>query len=183
VPTPRQPHLVIVDSKLETPLNAKLWGTVGKRSLRGEDFGLSQEAIDSIAGRALFIYAAVPNDAKRQALEALGATVIYLPEAVAAPYKTPKVDLRAMMLDLGQREINELHVEAGYKLNGSLLNAGVVDELLLYTAPKLLGPGMGMANTAPLAQLADAVQLDFNSADMVGEDLRTVLRIRGSDKF
>jgi diaminohydroxyphosphoribosylaminopyrimidine deaminase / 5-amino-6-(5-phosphoribosylamino)uracil reductase len=184
VPTPRQPHLVLVDSQLETPLNAKLWGTVGKRSLRGEDFGLSQEAIDSIAGRAVFIYAAVPNDAKRQALEALGATVIYLPEAVtSAPHKTPKVDLRAMLLDLGQREINELHVEAGFKLNGSLLNADVVDELLVYTAPKLLGLGMGMANTAPLAQLADALQLDFKSADMVGDDLRTVLRIRGSDKF
>jgi diaminohydroxyphosphoribosylaminopyrimidine deaminase / 5-amino-6-(5-phosphoribosylamino)uracil reductase len=220
VPTPRQPHLVIVDSQLETPLNAKLWSTMGKRAVRGEDFGLSQDAIDSIAGRAVFIYAAVPNDAKKLALEALGATVIYLPEVAAQPasadsllgetvqandrptnsnqpvnhipphkpaaiaiHKTPKVDLRAMMLDLGQREINELHVEAGFKLNGSLLNAGVVDELLVYTAPKLLGPGMGMANTAPLAQLADALQLDFKSADMVGEDLRTVLRIRGRDQF
>ena len=183
VPTPRQPHLVIVDSQLETPLNAKLWGTLGKRSLRGADFGLSQEAIDSIAGRAVFIYAAVPNDAKRQALEALGATVIYLPEAAATPHTPPKVDLRAMVLDLGQREINELHVEAGFKLNGSLLNAGVVDELLVYTAPKLLGPGMGMANTAPLAQLAGALQLDFKSADMVGDDLRTVLRVRGRDRF
>jgi diaminohydroxyphosphoribosylaminopyrimidine deaminase / 5-amino-6-(5-phosphoribosylamino)uracil reductase len=220
VPTPRQPHLVIVDSQLETPLNAKLWGTLGKRALRGEDFGLSQNAIDSIAGRAVFIYAAVPNDAKKLALEALGATVIYLPEVAAQPasadsllgetvqandrttnsnqpvnhipphkpaavaiHKTPKVDLRVMMLDLGQREINELHVEAGFKLNGSLLNAGVVDELLLYTAPKLLGSGMGMANTAPLAQMADALQLDFKSADMVGDDLRTVLRVRGRDQF
>jgi diaminohydroxyphosphoribosylaminopyrimidine deaminase / 5-amino-6-(5-phosphoribosylamino)uracil reductase len=220
VPTPRQPHLVIVDSQLETPLNAKLWSTLGKRAVRGEDFGLSQDAIDSIAGRAVFIYAAVPNYAKKLALEALGATVIYLPEvavqsasadsllgetvqandrptnsnqpvnhipphkpAAIAIHKTPKVDLRAMMLDLGQREINELHVEAGFKLNGSLLNASVVDELLLYTAPKLLGPGMGMANTAPLAQLADALQLDFKSADMVGEDLRTVLRVRGRDQF
>jgi diaminohydroxyphosphoribosylaminopyrimidine deaminase / 5-amino-6-(5-phosphoribosylamino)uracil reductase len=232
VPTPRQPHLVIVDSRLETPLNAKLWSTLGKRAVRGEDFGLSQDAIDSIAGRAVFIYAAVPNDAKKLALEALGATVIYLPEVavqaasadslpgeavpthnrptsrkltanlnnttnanhhsiannaassdVTTAAKSPKVDLRAMMLDLGQREINELHVEAGFKLNGSLLNAGVVDELLLYTAPKLLGSGMGMANTAPLAQLADALQLDFRSADMVGEDLRTVLRVRGRDQF
>lgn len=184
VPTPRRPHLVIVDSQLETPLNAKLWSTLGKRAVRGEDFGLSQDAVDSIPSRAVYIYAAVPNDAKKLALEALGATVIYLPEpAAVATYKTPKVDLRAMLLDLGQREINELHIEAGFKLNGSLLNAGVVDELLLYTAPKLLGPGMGMANTAPLAQLADALQLDFKSADMVGDDLRTVLRVRGRDKF
>ena len=232
VPAPRQPHLVIVDSQLETPLNAKLWGTLGKRAVRGEDFGLSQDAIDSIPDRAVFIYAAVPNDAKKLALEALGATVIYMPEmavqatsansllaetipasdrtanrsqtanlkspphpahpnhqatasnpAASTATKSPKVDLRAMMLDLGQREINELHVEAGFKLNGSLLSAGLVDELLLYTAPKLLGPGMGIANMAPLAQLHDALQLDFRSAELVGDDLRTVLRVRGHDKF
>jgi diaminohydroxyphosphoribosylaminopyrimidine deaminase / 5-amino-6-(5-phosphoribosylamino)uracil reductase len=177
VDTPRQPHLLIVDSKLETPLDAKLFSTLGKRAASGEAFGLSQDALNSIAGRAIFIYAAAPNDAKKQALEALGAQVIYLPDAHG------KVDLAAMMLDLGKREINELHVEAGYKLNGSLIRAGVVDELLVYTAPKLLGPGMGMANTPALAALADAVQLDFKSAELVGEDLRIVARVRGRDRF
>jgi diaminohydroxyphosphoribosylaminopyrimidine deaminase/5-amino-6-(5-phosphoribosylamino)uracil reductase len=188
VDTPRQPHLVIVDSKLETPLDARLFTTLGKRAVLGEKFGLSQAVVDSIAGRALFIYAAVPNDAKKQALEALGATVIYLPEKANGKatndYPTnKKVDLAAMMLDLGQREINELHVEAGFKLNGSLLKAGVVDELLVYTAPKLLGLGMGMANLPALAELADAVQLEFKSAQMVGEDLRILARLRGRDKF
>ncbi len=209
VDTPRQPHLVIVDSRLETPLDAKLFSTLGKRPVSGEKFGLAQDVIDSIAGRALFIYAAERNDAKKAALEALGATVIYLPEspqptASAKSSNSPtdatkavtssedtgspdstgaKVDLRAMMLDLGQREINELHVEAGFKLNGSLLKAGVVDELLVYTAPKLLGPGMGMANTPAIAALDQAVQLDFKSAEMVGEDLRIVARLRGRDKF
>jgi diaminohydroxyphosphoribosylaminopyrimidine deaminase / 5-amino-6-(5-phosphoribosylamino)uracil reductase len=177
VDTPRQPHLVIVDSKLETPLDAKLFSTLGKRATSGETFGLSQGALDSIAGRAIFIYAATPNDAKKQALEALGARVIYLPDAHG------KVDLAAMLLDLGKREINELHVEAGFKLNGSMIRAGVVDELLVYTAPKLLGPGMGMANTPALAALADAVQLDFKSAELVGEDLRIVARVRGRDRF
>jgi diaminohydroxyphosphoribosylaminopyrimidine deaminase / 5-amino-6-(5-phosphoribosylamino)uracil reductase len=177
VDTPRQPHLVIVDSQLETPLDAKLFSTLGKRTVSGETFGLSQDALNSIAGRAIFIYAAAPNDAKKQALEALGAQVIYLPDAHG------KVDLAAMMLDLGKREINELHVEAGLKLNGSLLRAGVVDELLVYTAPKLLGPGMGMANLPALAALGDAVQLDFTSAELVGEDLRIVARVRGRDKF
>jgi diaminohydroxyphosphoribosylaminopyrimidine deaminase / 5-amino-6-(5-phosphoribosylamino)uracil reductase len=210
VDTPRQPHLVIVDSRLETPLDAKLFSTLGKRPVDGAKFGLAQDVIDSIAGRALFIYAAQRNDAKKAALEALGATVIYLPEspqqaasaelanspassAKAAPQAEgttgsahstgAKVDLKAMMLDLGQREINELHVEAGFKLNGSLLRAGVVDELLVYTAPKLLGPGMGMANAAAITDLGAAVQLDFKSADMVGEDLRIVVRLRGRDKF
>ena len=159
VDTPRQPHLVIVDSKLETPLDAKLFAT------------------KKIAARAIFIYAAAPNDTKKQALEALGATVIYLPDAHG------KVDLAAMLQGLGQREINELHVEAGFKLNGSLIRAGLVDELLVYTAPKLLGPGMGMANTPALAALSDAVQLDFKSAEMVGADLRIVARVHGRDKF
>jgi diaminohydroxyphosphoribosylaminopyrimidine deaminase / 5-amino-6-(5-phosphoribosylamino)uracil reductase len=177
VDTPRQPHLVIVDSQLETPLDAKLFSTLGKRAASGDAFGLSQDALNSIAGRAIFIYAAAPNDAKKQALEALGAQVIYLPDAHG------KVDLAAMMRDLGKREINELHVEAGFKLNGSLLRAGVVDELLVYTAPKLLGPGMGMANLPALAALGDAVQLDFTSAELVGEDLRIVARVRGREKF
>jgi diaminohydroxyphosphoribosylaminopyrimidine deaminase / 5-amino-6-(5-phosphoribosylamino)uracil reductase len=177
VDTPRQPHLVIVDSQLETPLDAKLFSTLGKRATSGDAFGLTQDALNSIAGRAIFIYAAAPNDEKKQALEALGAQVIYLPDAHG------KVDLAAMMLDLGKREINELHVEAGFKLNGSLVRAGVVDELLVYTAPKLLGPGMGMANLPTLAVLADAVQLDFKSAELVGEDLRIVARVRGRDRF
>jgi diaminohydroxyphosphoribosylaminopyrimidine deaminase / 5-amino-6-(5-phosphoribosylamino)uracil reductase len=195
VDTPRQPHLVIVDSRLDTPLDAKLFSTLGKRAVSPEvaaKFNLSQDAINSIACRALYIYAAEQNDAKKQALEALGATVIYMPEAIphnASPAPSPggpkgaKVDLRAMMLDLGSREINELHVEAGFKLNGSLIKAGVVDELLVYTAPKLLGPGMGMANTPALAALTDALQLDFTSAEMVGEDLRIVARVRGRDRF
>lgn len=177
VDTPRQPHLVIVDSQLETPLTAQLFSTLGQRTVSAEKFGLSQDAINSIAGRAIFIYAAAKNDAKKQALEALGATVIYLPDAQG------KVDLAAMLRDLGQREINELHVEAGFKLNGSLLRAGLVDELLVYTAPKLLGPGMGMANMPALAALGDAVQLDFLSVEKLGDDLRTVARIRGRDQF
>ena len=191
--TPRQPHLVIVDSKLETPLTAKLFTTLGKRPVAPElaaKFNLSKQAADAIAGRATYIYAAVPHAAKQAALEALGATVIYMPEQAAAGHPGnaskpghAKVDLQAMVRDLAKREINELHVEAGFKLNGSLIKAGVVDELLLYTAPKLLGPGMGIANTPALAQLGDAVQLDFKSADLVGEDLRIVARLRGRDKF
>ena len=89
-----------------------------------------------------------------------------------------------MMLDLGQREINELHVEAGFKLNGSLINAGVVDELVLYVAPKMLGSGgMGIANMQALGSLGNALQLDFQSTERVGDDLRIVARVRGRDRF
>jgi diaminohydroxyphosphoribosylaminopyrimidine deaminase / 5-amino-6-(5-phosphoribosylamino)uracil reductase len=191
VDTPRQPHLVIVDSQLDTPLTAKLWSTLGKSvncasaeasAKSAADiaatFGLSAEVLASIPGRSIIIYAAVHNAAKQQALEALGAIVVVLPEA-----GSQKVDLRAIMLDLGQREINELHVEAGFKLNGSLVKAGVVDELLVYTAPKLLGPGMGMANMPALTALAEAVPLQFKSAEIVGEDLRIVARVQGRDQF
>jgi diaminohydroxyphosphoribosylaminopyrimidine deaminase / 5-amino-6-(5-phosphoribosylamino)uracil reductase len=155
VETPRQPHLVIVDSRLETPLDAHLF----------------------IAGRALFIYAAARNDEKKAALEARGATVIFLPDA------NGKVDLAAMMKDLAKREINELHVEAGSKLNGSLIRAGLVDEFLIYLAPKLLGPGQGMAAFGPLQQLSEGVELQFLSADKVGNDLRVVARGVGRDQF
>ena len=151
----RQPHLVVLDSRLETPLDAQLF----------------------IAGRALFIYAAEQNDAKKAALEALGAVVTYLP----GPQH--KVDLPAMLQDLALRQVNELHVEAGHKLNGSLLREGLVDDLLVYTAPKLLGMGREMAAFGPLESLAEAIDLHFLAADTVGPDLRLQARIAGRDQF
>ena len=99
------------------------------------------------------------------------------------PDANGKVDLAAMMKDLGTREINELHVEAGSKLNGSLIRAGLVDEFLLYLAPKLLGPGQGLAAFGPLQTLSEAVQLEFQSTERVGADLRIVARIAGRDQF
>ena len=159
VATPRQPHLVVVDSRLETPLNAHLF----------------------IAGRALYIYAAVQNPEKKAALEALGATVIYLPGMV--PGTENKVDLVAMLHDLAQREINELHVEAGQKLNGSLIREGLVDEFLVYLAPKLIGQGCDMASFGPLSELSQATPLAFKSTDLLGPDLRIVARIPGRDQF
>lgn len=153
--THRQPHLVIVDSRLQTPVDAHLY----------------------ITGRAVYIYAAVQNDAKKAALEAAGATVIYLPDV------NEKVDLQAMMQDLGQREINELHVEAGEKLNGSLFQAGLVDEMLLYLAPMLIGQGHGIAQFGPLNELSQATLLEFTSIESIGTDLRIVARVKGRDQF
>lgn len=161
VETPRQPHLVIVDSALQTPLDAPLF----------------------IAGRAVFIYAAAQNDAKVAALQARGATVITLPGQHADGTPTGKVDLAAMLRDLGQREINELHVEAGPRLNGALVRDGLVDELLVYLAPKLMGQGTDMAHFGPLTALADALALEFKSTEMVGSDLRIVARVAGRGVF
>ncbi len=161
VDTPRQPHLVVVDSKLETPLDAPFF----------------------VAGRAVFIYAAARNDTKQAALEALGATVILMPARNAAGQPTGKVDLRAMLADLGRREINELHVEAGFKLNGSLVREGLVDEFVVYLAPKLLGQGAGMFHIGPFTELRQGTALDFKSTEMVGPDLRVVARVLGRDQF
>lgn len=156
VATPRQPHLVIVDSQLQTPLEARLL---------------------SIPNRTCLIYTASGDPEKTAALEGRSATVVHLPNPQG------KVDLGAMLQDLGRRAINELHVEAGHKLNGSFLREGLVDELLLYLAPRLLGPGLGMAQTAPLQALADGTALEYVSVDRIGPDLRIVARVQGRDRF
>ncbi|MDP2092340.1 MAG: bifunctional diaminohydroxyphosphoribosylaminopyrimidine deaminase/5-amino-6-(5-phosphoribosylamino)uracil reductase RibD [Hydrogenophaga sp.] len=159
-PTNRQPHLVIVDSRLETPPSARLLGTPAN--------GLP---------RQVWIYCAVNDADKQAALEALGAQVVHLPSP------SGKVDLAALLHDLARREVNELHLEAGHKLNGSFLREGLVDECLVYLAPKLLGQGAGLSNFGPLNALQEGVPLAFHSVDAVGEDLRIVARVVGRDGF
>ena len=122
-------------------------------------------------GRVL-LYAAVDDAARRAALEARGVEVALLQSAAN------KVDLAAMLADLGRRGINELHVEAGEKLNASLLGAGLVDELLVYLAPRLIGTGRGLAALGPIAGLEHTVDFAFTSIQPVGADLRLLLRPR-----
>ena len=100
-------------------------------------------------------------------------------EVLALPDAERRVDLAALMLVLGSREINELHVEAGGKLNGALLAAGLVDELLLYLAPCLLGdPARGVAEwRTGLARLSDRVALALHDVARVGDDLRVLARV------
>ena len=83
------------------------------------------------------------------------------------------------MRALAARGINEVHVEAGAKLNGALLDAGLIDEVIVYLAPALIGePARGMfERNAPLATLADRVRLDWVSLDRVGDDVRIVARV------
>ena len=88
-----------------------------------------------------------------------------------------------MLQDLGRRGINEVHVEAGHQLTGSLVREQLVDELLVYLAPRLLGKGFGMADFGPLTGLSDGVSLDFKSVDRIGADLRILARIEGRDCF
>ncbi|MET3495040.1 bifunctional diaminohydroxyphosphoribosylaminopyrimidine deaminase/5-amino-6-(5-phosphoribosylamino)uracil reductase RibD [Variovorax boronicumulans] len=159
VDTPRQPQLVVVDSRLQTPPDARIF----------------------MAGRAVWIYAAARDEARAAALEARGATVTCLANADG------KVDLGAMLKDLAARGVNELHVESGHKLNGSLMREGRVDELLVYLAPKLIGHGLDMAShihaDGPLTALTGALPLEFRSVDMLGPDIRILARVRDKEAF
>lgn len=146
VETARQPLRVVVDSRLETPPTARLLDPPGQVLLYG--------AVDPAAHPAV------------RALGDRGA------EICALPGPDGKVDLAAMLDDLGRRGINEVHVEAGHKLNGSLLRAGLVDELLVYLAPKLLGLGREMAAFGPLTTLDDALNWRWLDVVPVGDDLR-----------
>ena len=148
VTTPRQPHLLLVDSRLQTPLDARLWDS----------------------SRHVVIYHAERDVAKEAALKGQGAELVCLPGA------GHKVDLSAMVQDMGQRAYNEVHIEAGHKLNGSLLNAGLVDELLIYIAPVLLGAGQPMAALSLLKKIDDATSWAFTHPTLVGVDLRVLAR-------
>jgi diaminohydroxyphosphoribosylaminopyrimidine deaminase/5-amino-6-(5-phosphoribosylamino)uracil reductase len=147
IDTPRQPRRVIVDSRLEISPEARV-----------------------LQGAACWIVAAQASPEKEAVLRAAGHEVILLPNAAG------KVDLPALMLELGRREINEVHVEAGAKLNASLVREGCVDELLVYLAPCLIGAGQGMFALPPLARLADKIPLQFHEFKQVGADVRILAR-------
>jgi diaminohydroxyphosphoribosylaminopyrimidine deaminase/5-amino-6-(5-phosphoribosylamino)uracil reductase len=146
--TIRQPMRVVLDSGLRTPPTARL---------------LSQP------GKTLIVTAV--NDADRAGrLRDAGAEVVILADG-------KRIDLPALMLQLAVREVNELMVEAGATLAGSLLAAKVVDELVLYYAPHILGSAeRGMFSLPPLARMADRVELEIREVRAVGKDWRVVAR-------
>lgn len=90
-----------------------------------------------------------------------------------------RIDLAAVLAALAEAGINELHVEAGARLNGAFLQAGLVDELLLYVAPKFIGQGRGLADLGTLPDLAAAPTLQYHDVSQVGADLRLLLRPTG----
>lgn len=149
VATTRQPTKIIVDSKLA--IDPKL------HVMQGDT--------------PRWIFTATNNQDKIQQLEDTGAEVIVIPNAIG------KVDLRQLMIELGKRQINELHVETGVLLNSALLHERCIDELLLYMAPKLLGPGMEMFQLPLLDHLKDHIGLHFHSVQLIGDDLRILARI------
>lgn len=98
---------------------------------------------------------------------------------IAVPLRDTQLDLVAMMMLLGQRQINSVWVEAGAGLAGALLQAGVVDELIVYVAPTLLGDAArGLCTLPGLERLADAPAFAFSDVRRVGDDLRLTLTPR-----
>jgi len=147
VQTPRQPRRIVVDSKLEISPQARI-----------------------LEGGGTLIVAAAHDADKEAALRGKGAEILVIPNAHG------KVDLPELMRELGRRQINELHVEAGTKLNGSLLREGCVDELLVYLAPMLIGDAQGMFALAALDDLSGAQRLKFHEVKQIGDDLRILAR-------
>ncbi len=149
VATSRQPLRIVVDSRLALPLDANV-----------------------LEGGSTLIAAARGEPQRIAALRSRGAEVVLLPDAHG------RVDLAALMGELARRGVNELMCEAGVRLNGSLLAAGLVDELLLYLAPCLIGEtARGMFDLPALTDLAAKRSLDIVELRRVGADLRILARL------
>ncbi len=150
VETARQPMRCVVDARLDTPPTARLFESPSP----------------------VLLFTASADAARRAALAARGA------ELVDVPAHAGRLDLEAVLDVLAARHVNEVHVEAGARLNGALLRTGRVDELLAYLAPTLLGEGRGMAALGALESLSQGLAFDFHDAAKVGTDLRILARTR-----
>ena len=152
VPCDRQPRRVLIDSRLDLPVTARL--------LKGEPPILFTVSTDA---------------AKRKALQDRGVEVV---DAPVDPSKPGKTDLAAIARELGARGFNEVTVETGGKLNGSLLAAGVIDEIVLYVAPMLLGDSaQGLFALPELTALEAAPKLKIVDVRAVGDDWRFTARV------
>ena len=98
-------------------------------------------------------------------------------EILQLPNKQGKVDLPKMLEELGRRGVNELHVEAGFRLNGSLVREGCVDEFLIYLNPSFLGDeAQGMLALSGISSLDEKIKIKFASMDRIGDDIRILAR-------
>ncbi len=148
--TSRQPKKVIVDSRLSIPLDAQL-----------------------LQGKEVLIFTThAENARKKQALEKLGVRIIVLSDSEG------KVDLRKMMTVLADFGMNEILVEAGCSLNGALVEAGLVDEIIFYFAPHLIGnDAQGMLRLPELIDLQQKKALAIQDLRMIGKDIRVIAKL------
>lgn len=164
VPTPRQPLRVVLDSRWRTPPDAALFSAEGGVLVAGL---APQDA---------------PGEARQTALAAAGAQILTAPDA-APGHASGRVDIAWLLPELAHRGVNELHVEAGATLNGHLIEGDWVDEILVYLAPKLLGPGRALAALSPLSALGEAWQGEVREVRQIGADVRMVVRPSGRERF
>jgi len=142
-----QPLRVVVDSAFRTPVGANLLHEPGQVLVAG---AIDGPGADVLAG--------------------VGAEVVSLPGL------SGQVDLKALLSLLGTREINEVHSECGARLAGGLVADGLVDELIVYLAPRILGDcGRGMFHLPGLERLVDAVNFSISDIVKTGEDIRITL--------
>jgi diaminohydroxyphosphoribosylaminopyrimidine deaminase/5-amino-6-(5-phosphoribosylamino)uracil reductase len=147
----KQPLRAIIDARLRTPLAAKTL---------------------ALPGEVLVLTSRPADDPVAVALHAAGARI----ETVEG--NSEHCDLRAVLVRLAELEINDVWVEAGAGLNGALLQAGLIDELIIYMAPRLFGDAArGMFTVPALASLADGWNLTFDDVRKVGDDLRITARV------
>lgn len=152
VETARIPAKAIIDTRFEVDENARIFD-----------------------GAKTWIFTCRPDSDKAARLADRNVQVIEMPAS------GQRVDLPSVMRWLGEHDINEVHVEAGARLNGALLQAQCVDELLVYMAPVLLGPGMGMACLPALQNVDQAQRFEFFDMQSVAPDLR--LRARHAERW
>lgn len=152
----RQPLRVIVDSGLKTPPSARLLKLPG----------------------ATLIACTSVEPSQRARLEAAGAEVLVCPAGTANSEEKERVDLRALLGELARREINEVLIEAGPTLAGAAVQGGLVDELILYLAPHLMG-GMarGLFELPGIDRMAERIPLEILDIRHVGTDLRVSARL------
>jgi len=150
IPTPRQPARAVVDTRFEISENARLFD-----------------------GGKVWVFVCRNDPAKAERLAARNADVVVMPSMAAG------IDLPSVLRWLAAHEINEVHVEAGARLSGALLETGCIDELLVYMAPMLLGRGRGMADMPAVSSLDAAERFEFIDALQVGTDMRLRLRHPG----
>lgn len=140
-----QPLRVVVDSNLRMPPNAKIMGEDGK------------------------LLIACVGDPSSSSEEFTAQHV----DVVSIASDSGRVELNGLLSELGRREINEVLVEAGQTLSGSFLSMGLVDQLVIYLAPKILGNrAKGMFDLPLLEQLKDAFELEITDIQNIGDDIR-----------
>jgi diaminohydroxyphosphoribosylaminopyrimidine deaminase/5-amino-6-(5-phosphoribosylamino)uracil reductase len=148
VSTPRQPLRVVADPRLELPPQARI-----------------------LRGGGVLVATAIDDPARAGRLCANGAEVVVLPGSAEA------IELGALLQELARREVNEIHVEAGCRLNGALLREGWADELLLYYGAALVGAGRGMADLPELTDLSGRRKVAITDVRMIGPDVRILGRV------